>query len=600
MSTDFETVVTGVTKFDPPISVDDGLYFFEDNCSTNIFNECDEFLSRPSVDKKSQNQLLSTPEELLQFFMLFNLSTRAMQYLLDMLKRIDINDVPPSLYHLLKEQRSKMSTLDVTRKDHFVYIGIENTLHYLIDKQQLMSSSTFDQKFINIKMQINLDGLPLYKSSSVNLWPILVQIDKITAPMPIGLFFGIGKPNMSVFLEGLCKELKVLFSSGMSYKNICVRCEDAVFICDAPARAYFQCIKGHNAFRGCGYCRQVGFRHLDSTVFQTSVGVPRSDALYAENKESNQTNVSPLVHVIPLRRNFPPDYLHCVLLGITRKLFSYYFTTVRGMRIPCKLSVGQQTLINNDVANFQKYIPREFQRRIRKFSELQHFKAAEFRTYLLYIGPIVLKNYLPTDYYRHFLLLHFAVYVFCSNSCKHLYSHAKSCIDLFVHQMPELFGRQSVVYNVHCLLHLHEYVELYGPLDSFSAFRFENYLGVLKRRIKCTNNIFQHCVNQLLSVREIYTSLSQPSHLFFSNSSPNNCAVLENNVYILIDFVSEDLVSGYKLYFVKSMYVYPYESSFLNIGCFRKSNVYLRRKRPISKAICVLDEDEFLVMPYVQ
>lgn len=48
------------------------------------------------------------------------------------------------------------------------------------------------------------------------------------------------------------------------------------------------------------------------------------------------------------------------------------------------------------------------------------------------------------------------------------------------------------------------------------------------------------------------------------------------------------------------MYVYPYESSFLNIGCFRKSNVYLRRKRPISKAICVLDEDEFLVMPYVQ
>ena len=56
-------------------------YFYEE--TTNIFQECDDLLSRTPVEKTEENQPLTTCEELLKFFVLFNISTRAMQYLLD-------------------------------------------------------------------------------------------------------------------------------------------------------------------------------------------------------------------------------------------------------------------------------------------------------------------------------------------------------------------------------------------------------------------------------------------------------------------------------------------------------------------------------------
>lgn len=37
----------------------------------------------------------------------------------------------------------------------------------------------------------------------------------------------------------------------------------------------------------------------------------------------------------------------------------------------------------------------------------------------------------------------------------------------------------SVVHNVHMLLHLHEYVRLYGSLDILSAYKYENFMQFL-------------------------------------------------------------------------------------------------------------------------
>ena len=43
-----------------------------------------------------------------------------------------------------------------------------------------------------------------------------------------------------------------------------------------------------------------------------------------------------------------------------------------------------------------------------------------------------------------------------------------------------LFGECYVSHNVHNLLHICDDVSNFGPLDSYSAFCFENYLGILK------------------------------------------------------------------------------------------------------------------------
>lgn len=40
-----------------------------------------------------------------------------------------------------------------------------------------------------------------------------------------------------------------------------------------------------------------------------------------------------------------------------------------------------------------------------------------------------------------------------------------------------------MTYNIHSLIHLPFYVKIYGCLDNFGAFKFENDLGFIKNKI---------------------------------------------------------------------------------------------------------------------
>lgn len=59
----------------------------------------------------------------------------------------------------------------------------------------------------------------------------------------------------------------------------------------------------------------------------------------------------------------------------------------------------------------KSYIPREFSRKCRSLTELERWKATEFRLFLLYIGIVALKGPVSCDQYRHFLLLFIAIYI---------------------------------------------------------------------------------------------------------------------------------------------------------------------------------------------
>lgn len=57
----------------------------------------------------------------------------------------------------------------------------------------------------------------------------------------------------------------------------------------------------------------------------------------------------------------------------------------------------------------------------------------------------------------------------------------KSMIEEFVEMFPVIYGRSSVTYNVHNLLHLVDCVKIFGNPDGFSAYGFENYLQKIKK-----------------------------------------------------------------------------------------------------------------------
>lgn len=53
------------------------------------------------------------------------------------------------------------------------------------------------------------------------------------------------------------------------------------------------------------------------------------------------------------------------------------------------------------------------------------------------------------------------------------------------------------VYNNHSLLHVVNEVKEYGPLYTFSAYKFENFMSVIKRMIKKKNKILQQLSKRL-------------------------------------------------------------------------------------------------------
>ena len=282
--------------------------------------------------------------------------------------------------------------------------------------------------------------------------------------------------------------------------------------------------------------------------------------------------------------------------GIVRKLLFCYF--LKG-NYSCRVPFGLQAELNNEINQSRNVLPREFNRKLCDLSELKHFKASEFRTWLLYIGPLLLKSVLKKEFYQNILLLHFGIYYFANPNCKHLHEQAKWCISQFVIQCRHLFGPQFCAYNVHVLCHLHEFVDMYGPLDAFSAFPFENYLQILKQQIKGNSYIFKQTCHNLILIRSLYSNF-RDDKLFYASTLPNNCCVIFDNQILQIDSVgSDNTVCGYIMRRKCGFYNYPYSSEVVNIGRFCKTNNYVRNVVPVNKCIIVPQcENEFTILPF--
>ena len=117
------------------------------------------------------------------------------------------------------------------------------------------------------------------------------------------------------------------------------------------------------------------------------------------------------------------------------------------------------------------------------------WKATEFCQLLLYTltGPVVLLGNLRDALYKNFLLLHVALYILVSPFlCQQYCDYAELRVH-FVTHYSDFYGRNMVVYNVHCLVHLANEVRIYGCLDTIAAFPFENFMQFIKRLIRKPN-----------------------------------------------------------------------------------------------------------------
>lgn len=374
-------------------------------------------------------------------------------------------------------------------------------LQFMLEKQLEIRKPLSQQ----IWLQFNVDGLPLFKSSRIQFWPILCLIKEIGfQPFVCAIYCGKEKPELKLFLKDFVAELKDLIFSGITVNNVRYEIFVKCFTCDAPARAFLKGIKGHGGYYGCEKCVQKGKWQKGRLTFPNHFSSLRTDESFAQMKQKkHHKEKSPLVDIgIKMISMFPLDPMHLVYLGVMRKLLHIWTSGKSRTRISCK----DINTINERLNRAAHLWPQDFNRKPRGLGELHMWKATEFKQFLLYLGPIVLASRLPTDIYKHFLLLHVSMFILSRENISQTdLVQAEHTLRQFVvnSTYKNLYGKTFLIYNVHSLLHLVDDVKYHGSLSEFSAFPFENKLSSVKRMIRGKNKPLQQLINRTLEMTEV-------------------------------------------------------------------------------------------------
>ncbi|XP_011858878.1 PREDICTED: uncharacterized protein LOC105556398 isoform X2 [Vollenhovia emeryi] len=380
----------------------------------------------------------------------------------------------------------------------YVHFGIAKGLHHIIE-----ISSTITYLPEEIHLSINIDGLPLAKSSKSQLWPILGSFRNFQnkTPFLIGAFHGYQKPpDATVFLKYFIEEAMDLIQNGYTYNDINRKFIIDCFICDAPARAYICCIKNHGGYYACNKCETKG-TYVNGKVVYPEMNAPlrTAESFAMQSDKQHHTGISPLLSLnIDMISQMPYDYMHLVILGQVKKMLKI----ITGKLNPMKLSAQQVLEISKRQLVLRKYVPNDFARKPRALDELDRMKATEFREFLLYTGPIVLRKIVRSDVYNHFIKLSMAIRLLATpNIDVEQNRYAKNLLEEYFAEFLQLYGVHNATYNTHGLLHLADDALQWGTLDEFSAFIFENHLQHIKKFIRGNNKPLEQLSNCIYEIR---------------------------------------------------------------------------------------------------
>ncbi|OXA49823.1 hypothetical protein Fcan01_15862 [Folsomia candida] len=234
-----------------------------------------------------------------------------------------------------------------------------------------------------LELQVNIDGLPIFKSSSLQFWPILGFFVNVSVyPFVIGLYSGIKKPSdVNIFLEPFVREFNQLREECTAGGNPRIKIHS--FICDAPAKSCIKCCKGHTGYFGCDKCQDEGVYKNNRMTFSSNKSQLRTDASFRAKTNFEHHTGTTILEEIPdlnLVDQFPCECMHLLALGVVKKLLHVWIDDKPGAH---KLSGVQIKRLSDSLILKSSEVVREFSRKPRSLTELPRWKATEFRQFLL-------------------------------------------------------------------------------------------------------------------------------------------------------------------------------------------------------------------------
>lgn len=126
---------------------------------------------------------------------------------------------------------------------------------------------------------------------------------------------------------------------------------------------------------------------------------------------------------------FSLDYMHLSCLGIMRKMINLWLKGPLKVRI----NSSKSKLLSSLLSSLTPNITADFQRKPRGVNEISRWKATKFRTFILYLGPVVLKNIISDECYFHFLNFHVIISLLLKpNIDEKLFNFSKELVVYFV------------------------------------------------------------------------------------------------------------------------------------------------------------------------
>ncbi|XP_036142932.1 uncharacterized protein LOC118645614 [Monomorium pharaonis] len=268
---------------------------------------------------------------------------------------------PRTLLHTPKY--SEITTVILGLYSHF---GVRVALEKYINK--------YNHRFHNahsINLGINIDGLPLSKSSTSSLWPILGCVLPYKEIFIIGAYYGSKKPeNCNEFLQDFVEEMIDLINNGIFLSEKLYNIKIKQILCDAPAKSFILNIKGHSGYFSCTKCKIEGEYRNRRICFADMNSAKRTNNDFLNETDENYhlgfTNLKyiPQLHFI---ENIPFDYMHLLCLGIMRKCL--YMWTTDDLKF--RLQHYKCQMLSNNLEKIKHAIPVEFARKPRSLNYLK-------------------------------------------------------------------------------------------------------------------------------------------------------------------------------------------------------------------------------------
>lgn len=555
-----------------------------------------------------------------------NTGTPAMNVdlLLQVLKK-RIPELPKTCKTLLRTPKNAYENIIPMCKGYYLHIGFQRMLEHFLSLHKISS-----KKLI---VDIGIDGTPSTESSDTELWPIMANVVGFDDVLLIGSYFGSGKPtdedkSSNEFLTPFVDEvLEILESGGISYEDELYELHFRAFVMDAPARAFIMGTILCTGYNSCTKCVVEGLRIAKRTIFHGTGQELRTDYTFRNRIHGNHHHSSDttMIEKLPIDcvKNVVVDPMHNVYMGVMKQLMNLWINV---RKKAYSISVKNIELLTKRIFAIAKQLPSEFSRTPRTLKHFKRYKATEFRQFTLYTLVVILNGILPEKYYNHFLKFHCAIRILCTpKDCIKNNDLAHELLEDFVREFGSLYEYRSLSHNVHSLLHLAEDVRnLNCPLDSYSAFKFENFLQYLKKLCRNNYRVLEQISNRYFekffvsnyegdfkkrsnqdktdvsgNITDIYKY-----NMHLSIKSPNNYVLSDNCIFEIQKIVKNEDGSfdeGASVKHLQSLYQKPIPSNLLKIytsekNVTRKNRDLIRVTENLRKIAIVNADQKFFYL----